>query len=137
MMRLVRMLSGLLCAAFSIRRVDEQICKPCAVEVKTSGLPPHGRVAEAPDDFDIRWRTPSASGQVAALNGLRCLFLRRGVNVRSYTQLIAATEDVCRELDAMRAQVGERLLRDMGLADCGTPGSDDAPGWAGRDDDDD
>jgi hypothetical protein len=132
------MLSGLLSAVFPRRAGDEPVCRPCAVEVKTSGRlaedPPYPEVT--PDDFDVRWRTPSASGQVAALNGLRCLFLRRGVNVRSYTQLIAAAEDVCRELDAIRAQVGERLLRDMGLAGCGTPGSDDAPGWTGHDDDD-
>ena len=134
-MRLFRMLSGLLCAVFSIRRVDEQVCKPCAIEVKTSG-PPHRRVAVSPD-FGVRECPSSASGGSAALNGLRRLFWGRGVNVRSDVQLLAATKDVCRELDAIRAQVGEQLLRDMGLADCGTPGSDDAPGWAGRDDDDD
>lgn len=146
MMRLVRMLSGLLCAAFGRRTAAaEPVRRLCAVEVKTSGQPTQ-RLRVVETGFDLRERLAEGSpladdGTAIArhrmLNGLRRLFRGRGINVRSDAQLLAAVEDVCRELDAIRAQVGEQLLRDMGLADCGTPGSDDAPGWAGRDDDDD
>jgi len=110
-----------------------------------------GRAAGVPPERYMDWicRLPPATCSLmgieakasrpaepaAAPSDLRRLFLRRGVNVRGDAQLLAAVEDVCRELDAIRAQVGERLLRDMGLASCGTPCSDESC-WIGHDDDD-
>ena len=136
MMRLFRMLSGLLSAVFGRRAEAEKPVRRLAAEVKTSGWPDNPKLAVEtevpPHDYDA-WRGPPAAS--VALSGLRRLFRGRGINVRGDRQLLVATEEVCRELDAIRAQVGEQLLRDMGLADCGTPGSDEMPGWSGHDDD--
>ena len=157
-MRWVRMLSGLLSAAFGRREAaDKPVRRPWAAKVKMSGYPdaieaPGNEAAEArfrahgwdpaqPDGTRPIRSPDTAEIQDAVrqpiVNGLRRLFRGRGINVRNDGQLLAAVEDACRELDAIRARVGESLLRDAGLANYGTPGSDESPGWTGHDDDDD
>jgi hypothetical protein len=138
------MLSGLLSAAFGKGR------RAAVDPVEAAPQPPCGPRKPAADpewwSSSTTYKCSRPQGgfgaqvktyrRAAALLDLRRLFLLRGVNVRDDGQLLAAVEDVCRELDAIKAQVGERLLRDMGLESCGTPGSDEPPGWIGHDDDD-